>query len=64
MGKGKGIDGSHGKEKGQPVGYPFIMRLSISLGLALCEVCDRDLAWNAFHCLAWTISGDQPDARA
>ena len=52
MGEGKGIDGNHGKEKGQPVGYPLIMRLSISLDLGLCEVYDRDLAWNAFHCLA------------
>ena len=52
MGKGKGIDGSHGREKGQPVGYPLIMRLSISLGLGPLRASDRDLAWNAFHCLA------------
>ena len=53
MGKGKGIDGSHGKEKGQPVGYPLIMRLSISLDPALAKVYDRGLAWNAFHRLVW-----------
>ena len=52
MGKGKGIDGSHGKEKGQPVGYPLITRLSISLDPDLVKASDRDLAWNVFHCLA------------
>ena len=64
MGKGKGIDGSHGKEKGQPVGYPFVMRLSISPCLGPLKASDRGLAWNAFHCLAWTVSGDRLDARA
>ena len=52
MGKGIGIDGSHGKEKGQSVGYPLIMLLSISLGLGPLRASDRGLAWNAFHRLA------------
>jgi len=52
MGKGIGIDGSHGKEKGQSVGYPLIMRLSISPCLGLAKVYDRGSAWNVFHCLA------------
>jgi hypothetical protein len=47
MGKGKGIDRSHGKEKGQPVGYPLIMRLSISLDLGPWSSCGLVVeAWN------------------
>jgi hypothetical protein len=40
------------------------MRLSISLGLGPLRASDRDLAWNAFHYLAWLISEDRLDARA
>ena len=65
MGKGKGIDGSHGKEKGQPVGYPLTMRLSISLDLALWFSCGHaGEAWNWLLDQWKWFSGDRLDARA